>query len=280
MTPTRPVLRWHGGKWMLARKIIQYFPPHQSYTEVFGGVASVLMQNPRSYAEVYNDLDQDVVNLFRILRDPERSQDLRRRLELTPFSRVEFFDAYKPTQDPMERARALVIRSGMGFSSRSTTSEHKTGFRTYSNKGRMSIPAHDWMTYPACLDAMTERFKGVMIECRPAIQVLKKHDTDLTLHYIDPPYVHSSRGPGQLKNYRHEMTDQDHRELAEVAKSLRGGVVISGYASELYGELYPDWNRVEIKALADGARKRTEVLWVNEKAWREGNRMELMAGMI
>lgn len=68
VTPTRPVLRWHGGKWVLAPWIIGHFPPHRIYTEAFGGGASILMRKARAYSEVYNDLDEDVVNIFRVLR--------------------------------------------------------------------------------------------------------------------------------------------------------------------------------------------------------------------
>jgi DNA adenine methylase len=83
----RPILRWHGGKWMLADWIISHFPHHRIYTEAFGGAGSVLMQKPRCFAEVYNDLNQDVVNLFRVLRHDSQAKDLERALRLTPFAR-------------------------------------------------------------------------------------------------------------------------------------------------------------------------------------------------
>ena len=96
--PTRPILRWHGGKWILAPWIISHFPAHKCYVEPFGGAASVLLRKARSYAEVYNDLDGEVVNLFRVAR--EHGAELRQRLHLTPFSRLDFAESYEPSKDP------------------------------------------------------------------------------------------------------------------------------------------------------------------------------------
>ena len=94
MRPTRPVLRWHGGKWLLAPWIIGHFSEHRVYVEPFGGAGSVLMRKPRCYAEVWNDLDGEVVNLFRVLRSA-RAQELVDVIRLTPFARDEFVAAYE-----------------------------------------------------------------------------------------------------------------------------------------------------------------------------------------
>ena len=283
-TPTRPVLRWHGGKWILAPWIISHFPEHRVYTEVYGGAASVLMRKARSYAEVYNDLDGDVVNLFRVLRDPDTGAALREALRLTPFAREEFKTACDHVDEPIERARRMVVRSYMGFGSNASTSmknraafrngagdrksteRMKTGFRAVSNLSG-TTPAHDWANYPECMDAMIQRLRAVVIECRPAVEILRQHDGPQTLHYVDPPYVHATRKKGQEKNYTHEMTDEDHRELANVLHGLEGMVVLSGYQSALYADLYHGWNSVSRKAMADGARERTETLWFNDRAW-------------
>lgn len=260
---SRPVLRWHGGKWMLAPWIIRHFPPHRIYTEVYGGAASVLLRKPRSYSEVYNDLDGDVVNLFRMLQDRDLSNTLHGRLVLTPFAREEFELAYTKTSDPIERARRLIIRSYMGFGSDSHNK--KTGFRSNSNQSG-TVPAHDWKNYTTVLPQFVERLRGVVIENRPAVEVLAQHDSHETLHYVDPPYPHETR-KGSNDNYAHEMTSSDHRTLAEVLRNLKGAVVLSGYACDLYDkELYQDWARVSREALADGAAVREEVLWMNKGA--------------
>lgn len=277
MTRPRPLLRYHGGKYMLAPWLISHFPPHRIYTEVFAGGASTLLRKPRAYSEVLNDLEGEVVNLFRVLREPETARELARLLHLTPYAREEFEAAYEPTEDPVERARRLIARSFMGFGSAACNPDHKTGFRSNSTRSG-TTPAHDWANYPASLMVTAERLRGVVIECRPAVEVLRMHDTPETLHYVDPPYVHSTRtwAADRRKLYRHEMSDDDHRELAEVLRGLRGAVVLSGYPCDLYDqELCPDWTRREKKHMADGARERTEVIWLNAAA---ANRHGLFAG--
>ncbi|CAB5540684.1 DNA adenine methylase [Citrobacter werkmanii] len=116
-----PAIRYHGGKFRLASWIISHFPDHRCYVEPFGGAASVLLKKKQSEAEVYNDLDGDVVNLFRVLRDPVSSQALIDACALTPYSRVEFRCAYEPTDDPIEKARRLIVRATMGFGSAGAT---------------------------------------------------------------------------------------------------------------------------------------------------------------
>lgn len=256
MSVSRPILRWHGGKWMLAPWIISQFPAHRIYTETFGGGASVLMRKPRCYAEVYNDMDGELVNLFRVARD--QGNELRRVLELTPFARDEFFAAYEPTTDPVERARRTVILAYMGFGSNSVIKV--SGFRSNSSRSG-TTPAHDWRNYPDALVATIERLRAVTIENQDAKKVMADHDGPETLHYVDPPYVLETRSYGK-GGYRHEMTDEQHRELAAFLKTLQGAVILSGYPCAMYEELYAGWHRIERQANADGARARTEVLWM------------------
>jgi DNA adenine methylase len=249
-------LRYHGGKWRLSPWILQHLPNHRVYVEPFGGAASVLLQKPRSYAEVYNDLDGELVNLFTVARD--RGNELRAALDLTPFARKEFLLSYQPSEDPLEQARRTVVRAFMGFGS--NAHNKPTGFRANSNRSG-TTPAHDWKNYPAALTAITERLRGVVLENRDAVDVMLAHDGDETVHYVDPPYVAATRDKGA--DYRHEMSDQDHEDLAEVLHSLRGRVVLSGYCSPLYASLYAGWQKIERHAFADGAKTRTEVLWLS-----------------
>src|ERR1700687_1335788 len=267
---SRPILRWHGGKWLLAPWIISNFPSHRTYTEAFGGAASVLLRKPRCYSEVYNDLDGDVVNLFRVLQVPKHAERLHHLLKVTPFARMEMMRARKPTKDRIERARRLIIRSFMGFGSNGHNGNIKTGFRANSNRSG-TTPAHDWMHYPDCIPQFVKRWGGVVVENRPAVEGLLQHDAPDTLHYIDPPYPHSTRGDSR-GDYSYEMGDEDHVALAEVLRDLAGMVVLSGYPCDLYDKnLYKDWTRVEKKAMSDGAKVRTEVLWFNEAARKAKN---------
>jgi DNA adenine methylase len=256
--PTRPVLRWHGGKWNLAPWVIGFFPRHRCYVEPFGGAASVLIRKPRAYAEVYNDLDGDVVNLFRVLRS-DRAAELVEQVRLTPFAREEFAAAYGQSDDPVERARRLITRSFMGFGSNGHN--RSTGFRANSNRSG-TTPAHDWSNYPDALCMIVDRLQGIVIENRDAKLTMAAHDGSETLHYVDPPYVFATRAD-LSKDYAHELTDEDHSELLTFLRSLKGTVILSGYPHPLYDESLPDWYRVERKHLADGARERTEVLWIN-----------------
>jgi DNA adenine methylase len=260
--PTRPVLRYHGGKWRLAPWIIDHFPEHRTYVEPFGGGGSVLMRKPRSYAEVYNDLDGELVNLFRVLRDADAGERLAWLLARTPFARDEFVLAYEPCDDPVEQARRTVVRSIMGFGS--NAHNQRTGFRSNSNRSH-TVPAHDWGNYPATLAVVLDRMRGVVVENRDALELIPQHDSTEALFYVDPPYPAGTRDNGP--DYAHEMTDEQHRTLAATLHGVEGFVVLSGYPCDLYdAELYPDWKRVTRKALADGARARTEVLWLNPRA--------------
>ena len=271
----RPVLRYHGGKWRIADWIISHFPPHRVYVEPYAGGASVLLQKPRSHTEVYNDLWDDVVNVFRVLRDPEKAEELRRAVSLTPFSRTDMLESDQPAEGAIERARRIIYRSFSGFGSASANSLHKTGFRSNS---RMSgnAPSMDWRNWPEHIEMFTERLRGVCIECRPALGLIEQFDGGDTLFYIDPPYPHSTRGMRRRNAaYRHEMADDDHIELAMTLHQCNSMVVVSGYSCELYDDLYREWQRVDRGSYADGAAKRVESLWINPAAQHGQRHLDL-----
>lgn len=263
--PTRPALRYHGGKWKLAPWIISYFPRHRTYVEPYGGAASVLLRKPRSYAEVYNDLDGEIVNLFRVLRNPAQARELVRLVELTPFSRAEFEDSYLAHGDPIEQARRTLIRSFAGFGA-AGTSGNATGFRNNASRTG-TTPAHDWANYPDPLALIAERMRGVTVEMRPAVDLVHMFDSPQTLFYLDPPYPLSTRGKqAAAAGYRFEMTDEQHGEMAAALHSINGMAIVSGYACALYDrKLFADWSRIEKETHADGARDRTEVLWISPR---------------
>lgn len=267
---SRPPIRYHGGKWRLAPWIISHFGPHRVYVEPFGGGGSVLIRKPRAYAEVYNDLSDGVVNLFRVLRDPDQAARLIDAVRLTPFARCEFEMAYAATIDPVESARRLIIRAHMGFGSNAVTPSYRTGFRANSNRSG-TTPARDWTGLPAALERVAERFRGVVIEHRDAMQVMATHDGADTLHYVDPPYLPETRSMVRRKGagtaiYEHEMSVADHERLIGALAGLRGAVVLSGYRSDLYDAALVGWRRVDRATHADGARDRVECLWLNPRA--------------
>lgn len=250
------LVRYHGGKVRIADRIIGLFPAHDCYVEPFGGGAAVLLAKDRSRLEVYNDLDGDMVTLFRVLRD--RGDDLARAIALTPFARAEHETSYAETADDLERARRVLIRSHFGHGSSGI--HRSTGFRAAGLRAG-TLPVHIWASLPETIRSAAERMRGVVIERRPAVQVMQAHDGSGTVHYVDPPYLPETRDRG--RDYRHEMTRDDHVTLLDCLRALRGSVVLSGYASDLYDSALGDWRRVEIKAKADRAADRTEVIWCN-----------------
>lgn len=275
--PDRPVLRYHGGKWKLAEWIIGEMPPHRIYVEPFGGGASVLMRKPRSYAEVYNDAWGEVVNVFRVLRDPAQACRLATLLELTPYARDEFFATYEVAADPVEEARRTILRSLAGFGSGAVSRSHVTGFRANSNRSG-TTPAQDWRNYPEHVPTFVDRLRGVVVENRDAADVIAQHDTPETLFYVDPPYPHETRNVKKTSAvYSVEMTDDQHERLAGVLRAVRGMVMLSSYRSDRYDRLYAGWDRVERATHADGARDRVEVLWLNPACARAQRQQRLIA---
>lgn len=235
------------------------------YVEPFGGAGSVLLKKPRAYAEVYNDLDADMVNLFQVVRD--QGAALRQVLALTPFARAEFDLAWERADTPLERARRTVVRAGMGRDSASATMGTKASFRVYVGDRRPATTMSDWVNYPAALDAIIARLQGVALENRDATKVMSAYDGADVLHYVDPPYMFQTRDAGR-SDYRHEMDNPAHEALLIFLKTLQGPVVLSGYDSEVYGDHLSGWVRHTRVSFADGAQARTEVLWLSPRCFQ------------
>ncbi len=263
-TVTRPALRYHGGKFRLAPWLLQFFPEHGCYVESFGGAAGVLLQKPRVYAEVYNDLDGDIVNFFRVLRDPTLRAELVEACRLTPYARDEFDQAYEPTDDPLERARRTAVRAGMGFGG-AAASGASSGFRTDTRR-KYGTAQHNWADYPGALGAIGERLAGVLVENRDALSVIADHDGPDTLHFVDPPYVAETRILRKGGGYRHELNTLQHQQLLEALNAVDGMVVLCGYPTRLYDLALAGWQRHETRARISAGRGtglRTEVVWLN-----------------
>jgi DNA adenine methylase len=261
---TRPPIRWHGGKFRLAPWVVPHFPPHHTYVEAFGGGAGVLLRKKRSHLEIYNDLDGQAVNFWRVLRDPETRAELARLVDFTPFSREEFESSYIPSEDPVEAARRFTVRCFFGHGTCSIDPRDSNGFRSCDIRAGKSY-AREWNGVPAAIVVAGNRFSGVTIEHLDWRKLLPKFDDPTTLFYLDPPYVMETRQAGG-KGYVHEMTTRDHEQLAWMVAGVKGHVAISGYPSSLYDRLYAGWHRVEKQTNANGQRgsvSRTEVLWMN-----------------
>ena len=259
----RAALRYFGGKWALAPWIIEHMPAHRVYVEPFGGAASVLLRKPRSKIEVYNDLDDEIVELFRILQNPAQCRELFRLLRRTPYARREFEQAFRATSEPLIRAQRAIIRAYMSFHHSALFNPVKNTFADARHRKRGGSKMGEWANYPRHLASVCRRLRGVLIEHSDALRVIRVQDSPDTLFFIDPPYVASTRDKSAF--YRHEMTDAQHVALLTLLRGRQGQVMISGYASELYDDLLADWRRLTRQhyAAADcGAKVRTEVLWI------------------
>lgn len=262
--PKRPIIRYHGGKWKMAPWIIKQFPPHRVYVEPFGGAASVLLRKAPSRVEVLNDLNGRLVNAFRVLRDPDQAARLQSLLRLTPCSEQEYRLAREVSDDPVEDARRLIVLGHQAFGSTGATGGKLSGWR----RGvRPTGPAssQEWASLHSHVLSWADRLRSVYIENTDALSVIARWDSPDTLFYVDPPYVIDARTTGRGA-YGHEMTDDEHAALADLLRSVEGRVIISGYPSTLYEDLYAGWARIERPALADQARRRTEVLWIKPQA--------------
>ena len=257
-----PAIRYHGAKFRIAPWFISMFPPHKCYVECFGGAAGVLLQKPRADAEVYNDLDDDVTNFFAVCRDESTRSQLIEACHLTPYSRTEFLHCCLSARSdcPVERARRLCVRAQMSFGSGGATRK-KPGFRI--DTARLYGTSIDlWQRYPDSLALVGLRMTGVLIENRDALQVMQDHDRVDTLHFIDPPYLPSTRSHG--RQYTHEMSLAQHEAMLDAVKALCGMAIVCGYDSELYRDALSGWTLRTKTARASSSRGTKLAL---EHAW-------------
>ena len=253
----KAVMKYPGSKWGLAKWIISHFPEHHSYLEPFLGSGAVLFNKPRSNIETVNDLDGNVVNLFEWIReDPET---LAYKIYFTPYSRKVYEDAFSTEpEDSLEKAVNFYIRLQMGHGFR-TTGE-KVGWKNDVQGRERAYAVKDWSEIPQMLKAVSERLRGVQIECMQAVELIKRFNYPNVLIYADPPYMLSTR---HGKQYQCEMDDQDHKELLDVLIAHKGPVLLSGYDNPLYIDRLRGWHREEAVSYSQTASKRTEVLWMN-----------------
>lgn len=250
------ILNYPGAKWGMAKQIVSMMPPHRSYLEPFFGSGAVLFNKPPSAIETVNDIDGDITNFFKVLR--ERPEELAEAISLTPYSRDVFNDAHENRgTESFDRAYRFAIRSRMGHGFKTY---QKTGFKIDVYARERSYCVNCWNTMPERIFEAAARLKGVQIENRPALELIRKFNYDNVLIYADPPYLLNTRGG---KQYKHEMNEQDHIELLAALKAHKGPVIISGYPSDMYDCELHSWNKVHKRSYNQNSDARTEVLWFN-----------------
>lgn len=265
---------WYGGKYSHLDWLLPLLPEAKHYCEPFGGSAAVLINREPAPVETYNDIDGEVANFFRVLRDQKEA--LIEAIGLTPFSREEFELALAGpdrTLTDLERARrfyvlARQVRTGLA----QTASSGRWAHCRLTSRAGMAGAVSRWLGSVEALPEIAQRLLRVQIESAPALEVIQRYDSEETLFYCDPPYVHEARGDS--KAYKHEMTDAEHEALAEALHQVQGKVALSGYDSNLMRKLYDDWYRTDapVKNAHSIKKPRQEILWTNydpqEAGWQ------------
>ena len=263
-------INWFGGKFYMANNIINLFPEHKMYVEVFGGAGHLLFKKQPSEIEVYNDIDSGLVSFFSILRNEDKFNKLKYKLDLTPYSREEFYicrDTWKNEQNEIEKVRKWYTCVMQSFSSNFSTWSHS---KTKSRRG-MSQAVSQWLgKIENDLPNAVDRLKTVQIENVDYKDLIKKYDSKDTLFYLDPPYIHETRK--MTYEYAHELDNEQHKQLVDVLLHIKGKAILSGYDHEIYNKLLENnWNKVLLgefdkrseKAVGESRSKGQEFVWLN-----------------
>ncbi len=256
---------WYGGKYSHLDFILPHLPNDaEHFCDVFGGSAAVLINRKPAPVETYNDIDSELVNFFETLRN--QGSSLIKLISLTPFSREELIKACTPEPhlSKLERARRFYVRARQTRTGLAqTSSEGRWAHCVLTSRAGMAGAVSRWLGAVEGLPEIVQRLQRVQIENVPAIECIKRYDTNDTLFYLDPPYVHNSRGDS--KAYGYEMSNLQHIELAHLLHNIKARAVISGYRTELYDKLFKNWTRIDApeKSCNSTKGKRQESLWLN-----------------
>ena len=258
-----PVLKWPGAKWRIADRIIREFPAHEVYVEPFFGSGAVFFRKAPSGIETINDIDGEVVNLFRVIR--ESPQELCAMVEMTPFSRDEYEQTYDADEDnPLHRARNFLVRTWQAYGGRTRSHPPWAVDRT-SKVYRLRY----WNMLPERIAATVERLKMAQLEHMDAKELIPQYNNPNTLLYVDPPYLKKARQSGRLF-YEFEMHQQNtHLELLKLCLKHRGSCIISSYPNELYDSVLEGWEKQSFQVATNNAGSVTEAIYINPFACRE-----------
>lgn len=254
MSEMTSILKYPGGKWRISDWIISRLPPHKVYLEPFFGSDGVFFNKEPSYLETINDINGDIVNLFKVCR--ERPQELARALEFTPWAREEYINCKEIIGDEVERARRLLVRHHQSFG---TTNSNLNTWR-HSQKYNSPRCAALWSELPELVLKTCSRLKMAQIENKSAFELIQSYNDPDTLIYLDPPYLQSLR---KRDLYKYEMTDMQHEELLELIKSSKSKICLSAYDNALYNERLKNWYTDEKETTAQMGKHRTEKLYMN-----------------
>lgn len=259
------ILHYPGSKWAVADWIISHMPQHTTYVEPFFGSGAILFNKNPAKLETINDIDGNVVNLYRVIR--EQPDELSRLLQWTPYSRQEYYAAHEKANSDIEQARRFLVRCWQSI-------RVKTGsISGWKCRGTPDdvYNVRQWNELPSKIQHVADRLKNVQIDNRPANELIKRHRSADTLLYIDPPYLPDTWSTVGGKMYDNEMTADDHIELLGNLQMHPGPVILSGYASKLYDEILIDWQKETKAGKPVNGEARTEVIWINPVAAQSAN---------
>lgn len=257
-------IKYPGAKWSMAEWIVAKMPPHKVYLEPFFGSGAVFFNKPAVQYETINDIDDRVVNFFKVCRD--RPEDLARAVALTPWSRKEFEAVQEEragqripmTGDPVEDARRFVIRCSQGFGNKTAD---RVGWKNTKHSAGSSNP-RVWSALPDRIILVGERLKNAQIECRPAEELIPAYNAEDCLIYIDAPYPGKTR-KGKRLYFNEMMGDDEHEALLNLLLNHKGPVIVSCYRNQLYDDILKSWHVYEKAAQDAAGKKRTEAIWTN-----------------
>lgn len=259
----RAAFRYPGSKWSIADWIISHFPEGYEkmvYLEPFCGSGAVFFNKNPSAVETVNDMESDIVNLFHVIR--EQPSELKRALELTPYSREEYDLSFEPCDDPVEKARRFMVKTTQAIGAKM---DGKCGWRNHK-KMKIGGTACKWGGITETIDTAASRLRGdtthlVQIEHSDALQLIRRYNSTDVLMYLDPPYVRSTRKSGKL--YQYEMDDAGQKQLLSLITCSKAKIVLSGYESEMYNTALHGWHKDSTMSQTTSAEMATETIWMN-----------------
>lgn len=269
MNNTKPILRWPGAKWRIAKWIASYFPMHGTYLEPFFGSGAVFFTKAPSGTETINDIDNNLINLFKVCRD--YPIELAKKIEMTPYSKVEYTFCRRNYADKkyteIERARMYLVAIWQGFGGKTYQETSWAHDRTNS----VFRPKY-WAELPDRILSIVSRLKMAQIENRDALELIHMYNKKNCLIYMEPPYLKETRSN---MHYEHEMAkENEHKQLLELILKHKGPVVMSSYSNKLYDEilvLEHGWDKHSIRVQTNAGHSSIECIYLNSVCNREIN---------
>lgn len=253
------IIPYPGAKWQLSSWICEHLPPHTMYLEPFAGSAAIFFNKPKCPVELLNDINGEIGNLFRVVRD--RTDEIIAAVEMTPWSREEWEASNNRSEglSDIERARLFIVQCWQSYGVKQA---QRTGWKMDYTGLAKKYYASAWRRLPDRILSCVDRLRDAQIETRPALEVIKRARAKEVLVYADPPYIISTRTRGL---YQFEMSITDHEALLTLLCEHPGPVVLSGLHHPFYEEHLRGWKRITKNIpVRSGVRENTEVLWIKE----------------